>query len=120
MSRFTILVAAANRDAVEAVLAKIPDHYESAWAITSAGHVAYWKEPVPGAIEVKLPVGRLAALQPHQFVEGVLPAYYDMSGEFNGEQLARLKAALKRLRLTTTALREADGEDGIRALSVEA
>ena len=112
--RYSLRVRADRRDQVEAIVSKLPSHYVTAWiAATKEGMVQY-SVPTRGAVKTLLPVGQLATLVPESTEEGVKPAWYQMSGEFNPEQLTRIKAAVKGTRLTTTVLKVVEGEDPFR------
>ncbi len=95
--RYTLTVLADEAPKVEAVISKLPSHYITAWvAETEEGTVQY-SEPTNGARKVKLPVGQLASLVAVAHEEGTKPTHFTLSGEFNGEQLQRLKDAVRGL-----------------------
>jgi len=118
MSRYTLRVRADRKAQVEAIISKIPSHYVKAWVITDRKGTTQYSVPTRGATEVLLPVGQLASLVAESTKEGVKPAWYLLSGEFNGMQLQTLKRAMvATLLVKDTTWQEAEGEDGAKTLA---
>ena len=118
MSRYTLVIQADRKDVVEAAFAKLPSRYETAWVKPTVEGLAYYSEPVEGAVKARLPVGRLATLVPCPTPEGEEPTHFILSGEFEDWQLKMLKDAVRNTKLLKDMTWwDAEGEDGSQRLA---
>ena len=113
--RYTLIVRADCKAQVEAIISKLPSHYEERWQTvhrlslwerllrpSEADSVTCHDGPVEGAVKVLQPIGQLATLTLVPATEGTetkwwqktSTAYYTLSGEFDDAQLKLLNDAM--------------------------